>query len=784
MVNVGAYGKRLAYLILSLAVLTGWVSLPGDATSSAIVSTPAAQASSLIPTDQSGLTAAASAVQPPFGSVLIKADRTVQARVGDLYDKLPLNFEANYGQTDSQVKFFSHGNGYSLFLTSSEAVLVLSKTKEKGEGESRDPFHRFYQPLPACTDVVRMKLLGANPDPKIEGIDELPGKSNYLIGNDPAKWRINIPSYARVRYQDVYPGVDLIYYGNQRQLEYDLIIAAGVDPGLIELGFEGVEKIRINKSGDLVLHTASGEIYQRKPMIYQQSGAIKQAVVGSYVIRGKRKIGFQIAGYDVSKPLVIDPVLAYSTYLGSSSADSGGGIAVDSAGNVYVTGAASTNFPTTAGALQPTYGGATDAFVAKLDATGAALIYSTYLGGGGIDSGSGIVVDSSGNVLLAGPTQSPDFPTTAGAFQATFGGRTDAFVAKLNATGTAFIYSTYLGGSGDDASFGIAADSVGNAYVTGVASINFPTTPGAFQTTYGGAADVFVTKLNATGTALIYSTYLGGSSPDFGRRIALDSAGNAYVTGQTSSSNFPTTPGAFQMTYGGGPSDAFVTKLNPGGTALVYSTFLGGSAGDIGRSIAVDSAGNTYVTGAASAGFPTTPDALQTAFGGSTDAFVAKINAAGTVLIYSTLIGGSNNDEGVEVVADASGNVYITGHTRSLDFPTTPGALQSNTVGGIFIVKISDLAVIAPKITRVSIIGKNLLVFGENFDSGAVILLNGEQQKTIRDDQNPTTTLIGKRLGKKIAPGETVKLQVRNSDGALSNEFSFTRPLTSGVRLK
>jgi len=395
--------------------------------------------------------------------------------------------------------------------------------------------------------------------------------------------------------------------------------------------------------------------------------------------------------------------LVYSTYLGGSDSDLGLGIAVDSLGNAYVTGEArSANFPTTSGAWQTASGGGDDAFVTKLNPTGSALVYSTYLGGNSSDRALGIALNTLGDAYVTGSTRSTNFPTTLGAFRTAFGGgQNDAFVTMLYRTGTTIGYSTYLGGNDEDVGRGIAVDYLGSAYVTGFtwASTNFPTTPGAFQTAvHPGGPDAFVTKLNPFGTALVYSTYLGGNDFDFALGIGLDTLGNAYVTGATTSTNFPTTPGAFQTAFGG--LDAFVTKLNPTGSALIYSTRLGGSQFEEGRGIAVDTFGNAYVTGATgSTNFPTTPGAFQTSSGGGGDAFVTKLNPTGSALVYSTYLGGRKDDDidnisrGVVaggIALDSLGNAYVTGDTRSNNFPATPGAFQTRYGGSVdgFVAKI------------------------------------------------------------------------------------------------
>jgi hypothetical protein len=606
-----------------------------------------------------------------------------QARLSESYGKLPLHFEANQGQMHQDVRFLARGPGYSLYLTSGEAVLVLTRS-----GPEASPGAQ----LQGESIALRMSLVGAARKPLVSGLEQLPGKANYFIGKDPAKWRSNVPTYAKVHYRDVYPGIDLVYYGNQRQLEYDFVVAPGADPKKIVLGFKGAEKLEIDAQGDLVLHTGGGAIRQHKPVIYQEVDGVRQEIAGSYVRKGANRIGFKVAAYDRSRPLVIDPVvLSYSTYLGGSYDDPGFGIAVDADGNAYVTGwTYSTDFPTTPEAFQPTFDRYEDAFVTKLNPTGSALVYSTYLGGSGSDRGFGIAVDAAGNAYVTGGTNSDNFPTTAGAFQTT-NGWGGAFVTKLDPTGSALVYSTFLGSA---LGSGIAVDAAGNAYVAGrTSSVNFPTTPGAFQPISRGGVDVFVTKLNPTGSALVYSTYLGGSSSDSMNGIAVDAGGSAYVTGSTNSTDFPTTPGAYQTAFGG-YSDAFVTKLNADGSGLIYSTYLGGSSSDAGTDIAVDAAGNAHVTGPTySTNFPTTAGAFQASLAEGTcsgysgsfpcpDAFVTKLNPAGSGLIYSTYLGGSSADGGSGIAVDNSGNAYVTGNTNSANFPTTQDAFQTTFGGG------------------------------------------------------------------------------------------------------
>lgn len=619
------------------------------------------------------------------------ADPEAQRRILDSYGKLPLSFEANQGQTDGRVKFLSRTSGYSLFLTGDEAVLALSGKKADAPKAIADAGHTPKPGVAAAKagGVLRMKLRHANAAAKVTGVDELGGTSNYFVGNDPSKWRTSVPTYAKVKYEGIYSGVDLVYYGNQRQLEYDFIVAPGADPHRIGFDVGGAKRIRKDVHGDLVLKVGEAEIRWHRPVVYQEKAGARKFVAAHYFITDRNRVGFELGKYDASRALYIDPLI-YSTYLGGTGIDSAIGITVDSAGNAYVVGqTTSTDFPTKS-PLQAASGGTWDAFVAKINAAGSALVYSTYLGGSGGDYGAGIAIDSAGNAYVTGETTSTDFPTM-NPLQPALAGFQDAFVAKINPSGSALVYSTYLGGSDGtegvgDQGYGIAADSAGNAYVTGVTgSSDFPT-KNPLQPTLEAISNAFVTKINASGSALVYSTYMGGLGGDVGYGITVDSAGNAYVTGITGA-YFPTM-NPLQPNYGGN-GDAFVSKLNPTGSALVYSTYLGGSGSEVGTGIAVDSAGDAYVTGyTGSTDFPT-ESPLQPANGGSLDAFVAKINGAGSALIYSTYLGGSGDDTGYGIAVDGSGNACVTGSTNSLNFPTvTPLQKSKSKLNDAFVSKL------------------------------------------------------------------------------------------------
>jgi hypothetical protein len=639
-----------------------------------------------------------------------------------------LSFEANYGQTDAEVDFTGRGPGYTVFLTPPAAVFSIPAPQAEDSefrvqnSESRGPYLETSDLMQGSLGgvAVHMQLLGGNPAAQPVALEQLPGKVNYFIGDEPSRWRSNVLTYAKVGYQDVYPGIDVTYYGRDQQLEYDFIVSPGADPNLIKLNFAGADGAEIDPGGNLVLHTAAGDVIQQKPYLYQLVDGVRKEIAGNFVLTTKHSplrasqdaiatqdsrlstISFDVGTYDSSKPLIIDPLfLRYSSYLGGiGNGDLGYAVAADESGNGYVAGAtASVNFPATPGAFDETFDGKSDAFVAKLNMTGSALVYATFLGGTSSDGARGIAIDADGNAYVSGFNHIGTFPTTPGAFDTTFnGGGYDEFVVKLSPDGGALVYSTYLGGSDSDGGDAkMAVDSAGNAYVTGyTGSPDFPATTGAFDTTHNGGpepgyGDVFVTKVNASGSDLVYSTFLGGAGDELGYGLAVDGAGNAYVTGYGNSPNFPTTPGAFDITYNGGSWDGFVTKLNANGAALVYSTFLGGSSWDSTVGIAIDAGGSAYVTGMlTSSDFPKTPGAFDRRYSAHYDAFVTKLSPDGSTLVYSTFLGGNDWDAGAAVAVDSSGEAYVTGYSYSPDFPTTPDALdRTNHFFDVFVAKLN-----------------------------------------------------------------------------------------------
>jgi hypothetical protein len=552
-----------------------------------------------------------------------------------------------------------------------------------------------------------MELIGANADARPLGVGPLSTTINYFQGNRPESWRTSVATFTAVSYADVYPGIDMVYYGKGGHLEYDFVVAAGANPAPISLEYSGADAVDVDANGDLVIQTAAGALIQERPYLYQDIDGARREVDGRFQVERDftsgetTRVGFAIGAYDPNHALTIDPlVMSHSSFLGGKSNDTGHGVGVDGEGNIYLTGLAGTiDFPATPGAYDPSHnGGASDVFVSKISPDGKQLLYSTFLGGSGDETGYRLAVDHQGSVVVAGFTESPDFPATAGAFDTTHNGGADAFIAKLDASGSELEFATFLGGAQDDIARSVAVDAEGSIYVTGwTFSSGFPTTQGAFDTSHNGTNDVFVTKLRGDGSKLGYSTFIGGPNLEWSAGIDVDELGQAHIVGYTQSTSYPVTSGAFDVNYNGGTKDAFATKLNASGSSLVYSTFIGGAATDFGRGIALDSAGNAYVTGfTESADFPTTPGAFDESFnGGPWDAFVLKLNSEGNRLAYSTFLGGEGEDSrtGSGIAINRAGVAYVTGVTESCRFPATPDAFDTTYNGGkgdAFLVALSE----------------------------------------------------------------------------------------------
>jgi uncharacterized repeat protein (TIGR01451 family) len=605
---------------------------------------------------------------------------TAQARLAELSAKMPLRFEQNVGQvSDARVRYFARGRGYRLSLGSGEAVFSLGE--------------------PGLEKTVRLSLAGAVERPVLVGVDPLPTKSNYFRGSDPRAWRTGVASFAGVRYEQVYPGTDLVFSGHDRRVEQSFFLAAGADPRRIRLVYEGAAAAAVGATGELILRTPGGELTADRPVAYQMAGGERRPVECRYELlaqgAGAPRVGFALGAYDRGLPLVIDPVFTNGvTPLNGSGNDIGHAIAVDGDGNIYVAGSTtSTDFIGTIdpGGVQAANAGDYDGFVAKVDPTGTTLLYSTYLGGSGVDEVEGIAVDAAGDAYLTGYTLSTDFPgVTPASLQSANGGGRDAFVAKLSPTGSTLLYVTYLGGAGSDSGDGIAVDAAGNAYVTGsTASSGFPgVTAASLQpANAGGDADAFVTKINGAGSAIVYSTYLGAGGDDEATGIAVDAAGDAVIVGGTCSTGFPVTAGALAPVSPGADCagfryDAFAAKLNPSGTSLVYSTYLGGEGNDVARSVALDTAGNAYVTGFTdSDGFTgMTAGSFQPANPGGYAAFLTRIDAAGGTAGYSTFLGGGGTF-GYGVAVDSAASAYVTGGTGD-GYPVVNAATLDPTFSG------------------------------------------------------------------------------------------------------
>ena len=690
----------------------------------------------------------------PVGGVTSPA----KAGAGSL-EKVPLSFVRNVGQANPEALLYAQGSDYSFAFMRGAANLTLTHAERRLS--------------------LDLRFLAARPDALPEGRGTLPGTANFLYGKDQTKWHTGVPTFGQIAYSELWPGIDMLFAGRDGRLEYTFVAHPGASVKDIGLAYDGADALSIDAGGNLRIDTPAGVLTDTRPDTYQIVRGSRVGVQSHFVLRSKTTFGLAVGAYDPSLPLVIDPGLVYSTYLGGSGDDNGFGIAIDTAGNAYVTGFTASNpFPTTTGAYDTSFNGGQDVFVTKLNPAGTSVLYSTYIGGSSNDQGLAIAVDANGFAYVTGFTGSTNFPTqkdpltippVSTVYRPTYqGGSTDAFVTKLNQAGTGLVFSTYAGGSGADQGWGIAVHSSGDVYVTGdttstnlpvtpppfrlqstsgggmdafflrldrfaaaaaymtyiggsgadsaraiaidanrnvyltggTTSTNFPTTLTPFDTSANGGEDAFATKLAYGGSMTVggvsydtytyaYSSYLGGGGTDRGLGITVDGTARAYVTGLTSSTNFPTTPGAFATSYGGGANDAFVTKINPGGGTLAYSTYLGGSGDDRGQGIALDSATDAHIAGrTASSNFPTTPGAYDQSYNGGDDAFVTKLNPLGNgPLLYSTFLGGStgatgNNDRGMAIAVDAAANAYVTGLTASSDFPTTVGAYDRTANGG------------------------------------------------------------------------------------------------------
>lgn len=609
--------------------------------------------------------------------------RSVDSSINLDYGNIPLYFIPNKGQVHDKVQYLAKTSRYSLWITKEGLVFDSAiRTNKKTDSDDLSLKNNIdSENIRYERDVSRLIYLNANKNPDIVPLGLTEHKANYYNGSDPTKWKTNIQSSKAVMYKELYKNIDLKIYGFERQIEYDWIVKLGANPEDIKFEYKNVINTRIGEEGNLIIKTKFGELVHKNPFGYQIINQKKKRIEVSFSQQEKNIYGFKVKNYNEDYVLIIDPLI-YSLSFGGGT-DRPYGMTIDHLGNVYVTGETRSNdFPISVGAYNENFnGGYSDAFITKINVLGTDLVYSTYLGGSDRDTAKKITVDENGVVNCAGRTYSNDFPTTFGAYDTTFNGETDVFVIKLDYSGTTLLYSTFIGGNRGDACGGLAVDNEANTFVTGLtASIDFPITHDGYDTSYSGGNDAFIIKLNPTGTNLIYSSFLGGSSSDSGNGIYVDNA-NIYVSGYTFSSDFPITYGAFDTTYCGGShrGDVFISKFDSLGSDLIYSTYLGGCGDDYGKLALVDEAGNAFVVGGTdSSDFPTTSGAFDTSYNGYDDGFITKLNSMGTGLIFSTFLGGSENDSVQDLVLDNSGYIYAAGNTISDNFPITFGAYIIN----------------------------------------------------------------------------------------------------------
>jgi Beta-propeller repeat/Abnormal spindle-like microcephaly-assoc'd, ASPM-SPD-2-Hydin len=770
------------------------------------------------------------------------------------YARLPLTFEANQGQTSGQVKFLSRGNGYTAFLTTGGMVLNLRTSAKSVPNNNPSATNS------TTSTTLQFRLVGANKNPQLVGENLQPGRVNYFLGKDPSQWHTNLPTYGKIRYKNVYPGIDLIYYGNHQQLEYDFAVAPGVDPRQIQFEITGASHLSLDGEGNLVLGTKAANLHFQSPLVYQESNGQRVPVAGSYVMKDSSHIGFQVPNYDASKPLVIDPVLVYSSYLGGSGTDEASGIAVDSTGSAYIAGYTdSANFPLAALGSLPT--NANHVFVAKLDPTGSNLVYADYIGGNSQDYGMALVLDSADEVYVTGSTTSSDFPAV-NAYQSQLPGPYSGFLTKVSADGSSVLYSTYLGGNTFDQPTSMAIDNSNEIHVAGYTmSTNFPVA-NAYQSTalanQGGYGEYgFLTKFSSDGSSLVYSTYFAGNttvvqncgSPCYPspynaiNAVAVDTNGNAYVTGSTNTSNFPVTSGAyitsnptqydaplgFVSKFGGAgnleystyfygssgnsvsmagiaadstgsayvtgtaqsdgtfpvtstsicdPSTsgfacsyAFVTKFDPTGSSLIYSTFLGPDNYASPQAIAIDASGDAYVLASVYGGSFQATNAIES-YSNQSDLLVVEIDPAASTQLFSTYLGGSGEDYPAGLAVDSDGNIYVAGSTTSSDFPTTQGSLQNQLGGGTdaFVMKIGTTS--APFVS----LSPNSLQFA----ALAVSSTSQPQTVTLRNMGSSAMSIGSITASGDFAESDTCGSSVAAA-GSCTLSITFT-PTASGAR--
>lgn len=703
------------------------------------------------------------------------AERTLSMEerktVAENFGRVPLHFEANRGQADPSTSFISRTGNHTLLLKKDGAQLVLPGNQRPVPGKRA-----------VAPEVLTMKLVSANEDPAVEGLDELAGRVNSYIGNDTAKWQSDLPTYEKVKYSGVYDGVDLVYYGNQRRLEYDFLLAPQTNPGVIKLDFENADSVKLAANGDLLVRIGGQTVRQHAPVIYQENDGVKTMIAGGYALNSSSKnttVGFTVGDYDRDKPLVIDPVVVFSTYLGGTGGDdlftseSAFNLAVDAAGTIYLTGVTpSGDFPTVNG-QQPGSGGSFDAFVTRMNSTGTALLYSTYYGGNDDDRAFGLALAPTGEVFISGSTFSTNLPTVT-PFQNINRGFNDGFIARFSNTG-ALSYATYFGGTGSDTTTFVKNQGLDVVVFGGsTGSADYPVA-NAIQPLHGGQTDIAVGKLNLTTNTLVFSTFLGGQGTDstIFSSGAVDAAGNIYIGGVAGSINYPTTPGAYQV-ENNGSDDVVITKLNPTGSALIYSTYIGGNLIDSADALAIDAEGNAYVTGfTRSANYPL-KNAVQTQLK-DPDAFVTKLNAAGTDIVFSTFLGGLNLERGSGITTDAAGNCYVTGRSNSGDFPAKRSLRPPRGLDDAFISKFNrDGALLFSTLLGG---GANDYGFGVAADASNNVYVSGRATRTFLITPGAfQQTLGGQADGFVTKINTSVRKTKSDFDGDLKSDVAVFRP--------
>ena len=611
----------------------------------------------------------------------------------------PLAFTENRGQWGNKTLFKADAGGATFYFCRDEVAYLFVRDTDELEESPIDPLwagHGMPDDMLPGFDrprykkealIIRAQFVDANPNPEIVGEDRLPHNCNYFYGNDPTKWRTDVPNYSAITYKDIWPGIDLKYHGNGEGMKYDFIVNPGADISQIRIRYEGVNELSISNSGDLQAQTRFGLIHENIPEIYQKRNGARESISGLYRLIEPGVFGFAAENYDPSVALVIDPELVYSTYLGGSLGEGGNAIVIDDIGAAYIAGwTQSHDFPMM-GPYDGSHNGVDDIFLAKLSTMGNALEYCTYLGGNLYDHAKGIAIDLDGNAVIAGGTSSIDFPTANAYDESYNGGNWDAFVTKLSTEGNELIYSTFLGGNGTEQCLNLDIDELNNIYLIGwTMSADFPLV-NPYDASIGGRRDAFAAKLSSDGDSLIWSTFLGGSANDYGYGIAPDRSGISYIAGITSSSDFPMV-NAYDPCLSGG-SDAFIAKLGVNCDSIYFSTFLGGASADGGMAIAVNDAGNAFVAGITySPDFPLV-NPIDSSYNGAYDAFIVKFASDGLTLAYSSLWGGSQDDVVREMDVNAYGEAYISGLTYSPDFPTVNAYQADQDSGDAFVTKIS-----------------------------------------------------------------------------------------------